>query len=137
MISLIGKVLLSITATLPLASCTGFYAPLDHLVEHEHPLIAMPANAGAFAMGLVGIPVAIAATPVTTHPAFAGDCGLAPLAPMFAVAQTGAIALGGVPWLIIDLPARLWCPDRAQASNPASGAGSSVTDTAPAPTPER
>lgn len=133
MVHIIGKALLAITATLPFASCSGFYTPLEHLVGHEHPLVSVPANVGDRVMSVVGIPIAIAAMPVTAHPALIGDCSLAPLAPIFVVAQTGAIALGGVPWLIIDLPMRLFCPDRSQPPSPASGAESFFTDTAAAP----
>lgn len=134
MVHIIGKALLSITATLPIASCTGFCTPLEHLVGHEHPLVSVPANVGARVMSVVGIPIAIAAMPVTAHPALIGDCSLAPLTPIFVVAQTGAIALGGVPWLFIDLPVRLFWADRPQPPRPASGAGSPGSDTAAAAT---
>ncbi|MGK0520097.1 MAG: hypothetical protein ACJAUC_002802 [Planctomycetota bacterium] len=85
-----------------LAGCQGFYDPIEELVDHEQPLVSVPANVGAFVMGVVGVPVAVVALPISVPISVANDAALGPLAPMFAVAQVGAIVLGGLPWLVLD-----------------------------------
>lgn len=89
-------------ALLTLPCCAGFYDPLEELTGHEQSLVSAPANVGAFAMGVVGVPIAVLALPITVPVAVANDANLAPLAPVFVVAQVGAIALGGLPWLLLD-----------------------------------
>lgn len=85
-----------------LVGCQGFYDPIEELMDHEQPLVSVPANFGAFVMGVVGVPIAVAVLPISLPVSVANDAVFGPLAPVFAVAQVGAVALGGLPWLVLD-----------------------------------
>ena len=85
-----------------MASCQSFYDPIDGLCGHENPTVSVPACIGAWAMGVVGVPIAIAVLPASGIVSAECDANLGPLSPVFAVAQVGAIALGGLPWLLLD-----------------------------------
>lgn len=85
-----------------LPACSSFYAPLDELTDHDQPLVVIPATVGAVTFGVIGVPIAVAALPISVPVGAANDANLAPLAPVFIVAQVGAMALGGVPWLLLD-----------------------------------
>lgn len=102
MLNRIAKSICVAVAAMTLAGCANFFDPIDELVDHENPLVSGSASVGAAVMGVVGVPVAIVALPVSIPVGMACDASLAPLAPMFAVAQVGAIALGGLPWLLLD-----------------------------------
>lgn len=82
------------------ASCESFWTPLDVLVEHENPVVAVPAMVGAFAAGTVGVPVAVAALPITLSVAAAVNEPLVPLSPVFALAEVGAVVVGGPFYLL-------------------------------------
>lgn len=87
------------SALLGLAGCAGFYEPLEELTGHDNPLVSVPSTIGAVAAGAVGVPIAVLALPVTIPIGVANDANLAPLAPVFAVAQVGSVVVGGLPWL--------------------------------------
>ena len=97
--------LLSLSSFSALSSCTAsqeeaYWAPLKELTSHPHPFIKVPSAIGAFAGGVVGIPVAIASLPLTTVVGAVNDVNLAPLTPVAVVAQLGAILTGGPMWLL-------------------------------------
>jgi hypothetical protein len=98
--AMLCKATLVVAGSMTLAGCAGFYAPLETLIGHEEPVISWPASVGAFVTGVASVPLAVLALPVTLPVGLANDAPLAPLAPVFAVAQVGAIVLGGLPWLV-------------------------------------
>ena len=103
MIRSIAKKVALAVVPLSLVSCAGFYAPLETLIHHDCECVAVPATVGAVAAGAVGVPIAILAMPVTVTISSASPSGpnLLPIAPVFAVAQVGAIVVGGLPWLLM------------------------------------
>ncbi|MBI4576460.1 MAG: hypothetical protein HY722_09385 [Planctomycetes bacterium] len=83
----------------------AIWGPLNALVDHDQAVVRWPATAGAVAGGLAGVPATVVLLPVTVPLAAAGGPGdggadLLPLAPLFLCAEAGALAVGGVPWLI-------------------------------------
>lgn len=100
------------------------WGPLESLTGHASPLVSVPANVGAFAGGLAGIPVALAAVPITWPLSAAigedGDANLLPLAPMLFVSQVGAVAMGGLPRLVVGASLKPAEPGSVSAPGPVS-----------------